>query len=120
MANSSSFYLSFFNDSSKNLSHSSFLMDLSTEPPMSVWTGKSTSLSSSSVALAIVGKTNFPKLGLDIAKLLSLSLGINIGNSQPTRSTAMSRTFWFADLFLVRDKVAFSKMIQFLYSLSMK
>ena len=69
---------------------------------MSVWTGKSTSLSYSSVALAAVGKTNFPKLGLDISKSLSLSLGTNSGDSQPTLSTAMSRTFWFADLFLVR------------------
>ena len=113
----SSFCLSFFNNSSENLSHSSFWMDLSTEPPMSVWTSKSTSLSSSSVALAAVGKINFPKLGLDRSKSLSLSLGTNSGDSQPTRSTVMSRTFWFAD---VLDKVAFSKMMQFLYSLLMK
>ena len=68
-------------------------MDLSTEPPMSVWTSKSTALSSSSVTLAAVGKINFPKLGLDRSKSLSLSLGTNSGDSQPTRSTVMSRTF---------------------------
>ena len=91
-------------------------MDLSTELPMSVWTGKS-SLSSFSVALDASGKINFPKLELDRLKLLSLSLGTNSGDSQPTRSTAMSQTFWFAD---VLDKVAFSKMMQFLYTLLMK
>ena len=102
VVNSSSFCLSVSSDSSNNLSHSSFWMDLSIEPLMSVWTGKSTSLSSSSMVLAAAGKTSFLKLGFDILKSLSISLGTNSGDSQPTRSTAKSRTFWFADFFLVR------------------
>ena len=77
-------------------------MDLSIEPPMSVWTSQSTLLSSSSLALAVVGKTNFLKLGHDISKSLLLSLLTNIGDSQPTLSITMSQTFWFADFFLVR------------------
>ena len=102
VANSSAFCVSCSSDSSNNLSHLSFWMDLSIEPPMSVWTSQSTLLSSSSLALAVVGKTNFLKLGLDISKLLLLSLLTNIGDSQPTLSITMSQTFWFADFFLVR------------------